>query len=159
VPQEALLMGFKNVRASDHSAKAISDTKENLAWMKLPAIPLTVERAEDLGTSGTMQKGSVDRIVFEGYLGKPSPQPQLLAAMQPELMKLYTESFKSFDVILADDGVIVAALPFWSFGTITKHLDIDRIVGSKFSIVRGPLLYKRPQSTVGREIIVVKRRT
>lgn len=157
VLQEALLMGFANVRGSDHSAKAVADTKRNLEWMKLQAVPLTTERVEDLGTSRTLRPSSVDRIVFEGYLGDPSPKPQRLVEMQQEMIQLYTAAFRSFDVILRSTGVIVAALPFWVFGPAEKHLDIKKIVGTTFHITKGPFLYKRPQSIVGREIVVLQR--
>jgi tRNA (guanine10-N2)-dimethyltransferase len=156
VLQEALLMGFTHVRGSDHSRKAVEDTRRNLEWMKLPSVPLTAERAQDLAASKTMHAHSVDRIVFEGYLGPPSPKPQTIADVQKELNQLYCESFDAFDTLLANDGIIVAALPFWVFGQVEKHLNVARIVSPKFHIQK-TFLYKRPQSIVGREIVVLSR--
>lgn len=158
VLQEALLMGFAHVRGSDHSQRAIDDTKSNIAWMKLPEVPLTCERVQDLATSNTMKAHSIDRIVFEGYLGPPSPKAQALDDVHTELTKLYCDAFDSFDFLLADGGVIVAALPFWVFGNAEKHLNIAQIVAPKFRITKGPFLYKRPTSTVGREIVIVRRK-
>jgi len=157
VLQEALLMGIAHVRGSDHSKRAIDDTKKNLEWMKLAAVPLTAERVQDLATSGTMKAKSIDQIVFEGYLGPPSPKAQLLDTVRTELTQLYCDAFDSFDFLLADGGVIVAALPFWVFGNVEKHLNIAQIIAPKFVITQGPMLYKRPQSIVGREIVVVRR--
>lgn len=156
--QEAMLMGFSHVIGSDISSKAIADTTANLQWMKLPQPPLTVCDARDLLRKKIVAPGSVDRIVFEGFLGKPRPHAKEIPAIVQELTPLYRESFNILATVLAPGGRIVCALPFWH--TVQKQilLDIQKIcTPSGLQIISEPLFYRRPQSMVGRHIICLSK--
>lgn len=156
--QEALLLGFKNVIGSDKSEKAVKDSLKNLEWLKLGPIPVHESAAEQLINKKILDKMSVDRIIFEGYLGPPSSKSSHLAATQQEMQRLYANVFPILAGVLKPGGKIVAALPFWNKRDEEKHLDLDTIVGGAgLHMTAEPLLYRRPQSTVGREIIQVSK--
>ncbi|HLD21279.1 MAG TPA: methyltransferase domain-containing protein [Patescibacteria group bacterium] len=155
--QEALLLGYTHVIGSDISSKAVEDTKQNLAWLRLPSIHLYTEDAQHLVHHHKLALHSIDRIVFEGYLGEPRPNDQRIPFIIQHLNELYTNVFTELIPLLRMNGRIVAALPFWH--TIKKeyHLNIQKMTQSAHVILqKKPLLYRRPQSTVGREIIIVE---
>lgn len=156
VLQEALLLGYTHVLGSDVSAKAIDDTRRNLEWLNLPMIPVHVAPAQELITRNIVQPASVDRIVFEGFLGPPTPYEKNLPRVKEELQKLYEEVFPVLRKLLRADGRIVAALPFWFVGGQQHHLNIETIAArAGLKMQREPLYYRRQQSIVGREIITL----
>ncbi len=159
VLQEALLMDFTNVRGSDKSGKAVEDTIANLEWLEFKNIPVRKHVAERLVRDGIEKPESIDRIVFEGYLGKPNPKKDELGALLSELNKLYLHTFAEFAKLLKPDGRIVAALPFWHFRDKEHHLEINHILGAAgFKKEQEALLYRREQSTVGREVTICIKR-
>ena len=156
--QEALLMGYTQIRGSDKSKKAIADTRQNLEWMEHANVPLQVVDARFLTSRGNIRPASVDRIVFEGYLGQPSPPKDKIQSIANDLQRLYAEAMKELAKVLTPDGVIVAALPFWSINKKETHLDTTTILrNAGLTQTQDPLLYRRPQSTVGREIMILKK--
>lgn len=158
VLQEALLLGYQNVIGSDKSKKAVEDTLKNLKWMELPRISVYESPAQQLINKEIVKAGSVDRIVFEGFLGPPAPRPHLVASARKEMQQLYETVFPILAGTLAPNGRIVAALPFWKTREAEEHLDIQKIItGAGLNMIAQPLLYRRPQSTVGREIIQLTR--
>ncbi|MBI2411545.1 MAG: methyltransferase domain-containing protein [Candidatus Kerfeldbacteria bacterium] len=156
VLQEALLLGYTHVIGSDISEKAIADTRENLAWMKFENIPLFVTDARDLIKNHTLPEHSVDRMVFEGFLGKPTPRAEKIPGIIQELRKLYTETFPVLVRLLKPNGHIVAALPYWYANNASQFLPIEQMLKSAgLRLERSPLFYRRPQSTVGRQILIM----
>ncbi|PJA93506.1 MAG: hypothetical protein CO132_02650 [Candidatus Kerfeldbacteria bacterium CG_4_9_14_3_um_filter_45_8] len=157
VLQEALLMGYTHVIGSDKSGKAIEDTAANLKWLKFSNVELRKYAAERLVRDGIFKPHSIDRIVFEGYLGTPNPQAHDVADQTAELNRLYLHAFAEFVKLLKPGGRIVAALPFWHLRTGEKHLDVNHIIGAAgLKKVGESLLYRRDQSTVGREICIAE---
>lgn len=151
--QEALLLGHKNVIGSDISDKAVEDTKANLAWLKLPIIPVHRSPVEELAMKSVLDPRSIDRIVFEGYLGPPSPKEERVPQILNELTELYTNAFPILADLLNEDGAVVAALPFWRYKQ-EHYLDIKSIINNAgFTVDAGPWFYRRPDSVVGREIV------
>jgi len=158
VLQEALLLGYNSVIGSDKSKKAVEDTLKNLQWINKSQVSVYVCAAEQLITTGILERNSVDRIVFEGYLGPPAPKASHIMSAQKELQQLYTRIFPVLAQLLTHDGHIVAALPFWKTNEKEFHLNINGIVQSSgMKLSAKPLLYRRPQSVVGREIIQLKK--
>lgn len=155
--QEALLMKYKNVIGSDISRQAVADSRKNLNWLELPEILIHASRAERLVKDGIVKKKSIDCIIFEGYLGPPSPAPKQIPRIQKDLQNLYQEVFKEFQSLLSPDGIIVAALPFWNIRKQEHYLNSQKILtAGKFQPINAPLYYRRPQQTVGREIIIAQ---
>jgi tRNA (guanine10-N2)-dimethyltransferase len=156
--QEALLLGHTNVTGSDKSKKAVEDSLKNLKWMELPRINVYESAAQQLINKDIVKTASVDRIIFEGYLGPPTPKAHMLASARKEMQRLYETVFPILAGTLSKDGRIVAALPFWKTKAGEEHLDMHSIVSAAgLHMTADPLLYRRPQSTVGREIIQLEK--
>lgn len=125
---EAVLMGYRELIGTDLSDKAVRDTKENYTWtikeQGLRGVRFTVMKADVRGLSGKIERGAVDAIVTEPYLGPPQTgreSDQQIHRVYLELMELYKEAFRSFARVLAPGGVVVIAFPV--FGK-KKHVNI-----------------------------------
>ncbi|MDD3663150.1 MAG: DNA methyltransferase, partial [Candidatus Pacebacteria bacterium] len=76
VVTEAIDLGFKNIIASDLSPKAIEDTKKNVDWLleikeiESKDINLDIFENDVQTLSQSIDKNSVDLIVFEPFMGK-----------------------------------------------------------------------------------------
>ncbi len=169
VLQEALLLGATRIIGSDISDKAIEDTKENMAWFYeslAKADSPIVARAtimhsdvRDILKKKIVTEGAMDAIVFEGYLGKTTPAKASATRQITELQQLYRDTFSILQKSISQDGTIVAALPFWHFSKSDDlHLPIESLVrGAGLKLV-AQYYYRRPQSIVGREILVLEKR-
>lgn len=161
VLQEAALLDCKKIIGTDVSKKAIADTRENLEWLKQETgkhiEKIAVCDARELLAQKVIGAESIDRIVFEGYLGKTTPNGKAIEQQLFELEKLYRDTFIILERALHADGTIVAALPFW---TINKseiiHLPIKKLLAKSNLQIVETYFYRRPQSVVGREILVLQ---
>lgn len=171
--QEAILLGYEQVKGSDISQKAIEDASDNLQWLSrssakvLSCLPsLTVADARHL--SQKFESESIDAIVTEPYLGPPdlgSESPQKIKEIIDELSGLYLDSFREFSKILKPGGRIVIIFPVIKGQKL--HI-LDQIKRSGFmpdcrfsnlydDLERQSFLYGRPDQTVKREIFAFKR--
>lgn len=173
VLQEAALLGVGKLMGSDISEKAIQDTRKNMEWLEnehdtpTAQMPLHITPAAALIRDEFLEAGSVQRIVFEGYLGPTTPYADKLPPILGELQKLYESTFPVLAELLEEGGMIVAALPYWSVQTmntdgkkkfVERHLRLDKIVEtSGLALVKDPLHYRRQTATVGREILILKK--
>lgn len=170
VLQEAALLGVGRMIGSDISEKAVADTAKNMEWLfedggvaALEEYELYVTPADALIRDTILPEGSMDRIVFEGYLGPTTPYADKLPAVLNELQTLYEKTFPVLAELLSDGGRMVAALPFWSVQQrggkfVERHLRIDKIMeASGLRIVNEPLTYRRHTAIVGREILVLEK--
>lgn len=157
--QEALLMGVQKVVGSDISEKAVRDTDTNLQWLELPEIPLFISSAKELVKDPDFRRlAPFDAIVFEGFLGQPSPKPHEVERIVNLLEELYLENIPRIATSLAPQGTLVGAFPFWRVGGKEAHLPIARILEkSGLAPIQEPLYYFRPSAVVGREIIIAQR--
>jgi len=182
---EAMVMGYKNIIASDLSDKAIADTKNNTAWI---ARKFDIKTKPEIFQSdvrkliGTIKNKSIDAIVMEPYLG---PQRGKIdqVKLQLELNKLYTEAISIFDKILSKNGKIVMIWPIRNLGDHVKNskhstghsknivlspslggfkmvklLDDEQRQALKNSFSkRGNIIYGREGQKVWREIVILER--
>lgn len=147
--QEALLLGYKNVQGSDISKKSISDTTENLAWLKLPMVPLQVSDVVKLTT--TLPPHSINRIIAEGYLG-PS-YPHKTEKTHRQLTRFYTEVLTMLPTLLAPNARVVLAMPAWRKYDGMLTLDLDAVIrNASFTQFHTPIFYGRPDAKVVRQI-------
>jgi tRNA (guanine10-N2)-dimethyltransferase len=177
VLMEAALIGFKNLIGSDISEKAISDSKNNLAWIaeKNPNLKSQISNLKLSITSATevsrnIKQNSVDAIVTEPYLGPQRGNPDPVRTKM-ELEKLYSAALREFKKILKPDGRIVMIFPVRAEGTrpdfhfMNPNLDGWQVINplpqnlqeKLHTTRRGTIVYGRQGQKVYREIVVLKK--
>ena len=171
VIQEALLLGYKNLFASDISDRAIADTRANIAWLEQIGFSksnnLEIFRNDATKTDKPLK--GIDAIVSEGYLGQPINRNRERAAQDSEeLTDFYFKVLKNLHKFLPPDGILVLAIPFFIvenkkyFLRLSEHLSE---LGFNFTYPPLPdclhcktLTYSRPDQHVGREILVLSKK-
>ena len=172
VLMEAGLLGFDLI-GNDIEAKAVADTKKNLAWINLEAEILHGD-ASDIGKRVV---GSVDVVVTEPYLGPPrlkKPTPKEIGLLVGKLMTLYERAFGSIFTLLPAGGRSVVAFPvfettehrlFLPIVALAKKLGLEIVnpipdsapIAFKERTQNGGLLYRRPDAIVSREILILRK--
>lgn len=170
--QEAILLGFNQVTGTDLSPKAISDSQENIAWLKekynLTGIKTNIFLKNATKLSESFKLESVAAIVCEPYLG-PQRGWNDLKLVKAELEDLYTKSLREFAKILKPHARVVMIWPMF-FGN--KPINPDyyqfKIVNSlPEGLITNPLLKLTPRKTivygragqkVFREIVVLEKK-
>lgn len=170
VLNEAAHLGYRKIVGSDISPKAVSDAKENFAWLarKLGlkiSFDAFVADVKDLPSK--LAPGSVSTIVCEPFLGPPlkgGESDQKIHHVYLELMGLYRRAFDAFSKILKPGGKVVFVFPV--FGS--KHVNILRELEDYGFRAEGllpglavtalnvrsstGLLYRRTDQKVGRDV-------
>jgi tRNA G10 N-methylase Trm11 len=169
VLQEAALLGYKNLFASDYSDRAIADTRANLNWLEQfglsKKVNVKIFRNDILNPQTIIQN---DAIVSEGYLGQPITRNRERAQSDiSELSEFYTGALKNLKKMLKPEGILVLAVPFFIVGKerfYLPSLEIAKKAGLILSYPQIPLelkgqktlTYSRREQFVGREILVFK---
>ncbi|MFA5051824.1 MAG: DNA methyltransferase [Patescibacteria group bacterium] len=177
--QEALAMGYHRIAGSDISSKAITDTKQNLAWLatqrQLPKTDIVLDQADVRKLGSTISSGSIDAIITEPFLGPPltahTPILNILAIIQ-ELESLYLDAFRTFAKILAPKGKVVIVFPLiktpqgifslrileqltaMGFRRVNPIPDEVSLFAKIGPTARGSLVYHREGQIVEREIFI-----
>lgn len=171
VLNEAALMSYKNLFASDISKKAIDDTYTNFSWLKdlydLKDIRLKLALKSVLKLSTFIKKDFADAIITEPFLG---PQRGIInfKTVIENLEELYSESIKQFREVLKPAGRVVMVWPcfygqrpispnydgFTMIKLIPTELQDDKLL--KLS-ERGNLIYSRSKQKVFREIVILEK--
>lgn len=128
--QEAYILGYKRILGRDVSAKAVSDSKENIHWLldyhEDKTTEIDIQKA-DVKVLSQALKYKVHAIVAEPYLGptlhKEPSRPEF-EKIRAELERLYIGAFSEFHKILEQDGVVVFILPVFQRSRQKVHLDI-----------------------------------
>lgn len=170
--QEALLLGAKEVIGTDISPKAISDTKENLAWIKekyhLEKRTVRVFLKNATRLSESFKSKEIAVIVSEPYLG-PQRGWHDLRAVKEDLEALYTASLAEFSKIIAPQGRVVMVWPsFFGNQLLKPNYGAFKIVNflpedwQKWPEIkltsRGTVIYGRAGQKVFREIVVLEKK-
>lgn len=146
--QEAVVLGYKNIIGTDISQKAISDTKENLNWLKTPrrcpadsagllrggGSNIKLWKTDVRSISKKIPSESIDAIITEPYLGPPlykKPNIEFIKKALFELSELYMDAFFQFVKILKPGGKIVIIFPV--FGEFELLNILDKIKKMGFS--------------------------
>lgn len=164
VVQEALLLGYHKIYASDISDKAVKDTETNLKWLKrnskiaIDGVNVFKCDVKEL----TKKVGQVDAIVTEPYLGPPLRGGEgilFLEKLIDELSLLYLAAFSQFVKILKSGGMVVFIFPSFKFDREVIDVPIlDEIKELGFSQVnKQTLLYGRSGQKVWRRIYIFKK--
>lgn len=154
---EAESMGISSI-GSDQSKNMVEATRKNAQYF-FPQKHLQVFTHDVHNSFPIFVEGKT--IVSEGFLGnmyaKPISQEQFFVE-KDVLFPLYSQLFKNISI--AAMSRIVLAIPFWrgkdrDYSFSKKLLEGAQRYG--YESVFSPLLYRRPEQVVGREILVLQR--
>ncbi len=182
--QEATLLGIRSLIGSDTAARAIRETKENLAWLssrtQYPLRLAQLLQRDVRALTDALMPASIDAIVTEPYLGPPmhgNESSTQIRVIQRELSALYEDAFAVFTKLLKPGGQLVFLLPvFLQLRGAERFMGLDRFLMDYGFRLRQPLppalvpwytqdltfrhtlLYHRPGQHVGREILLFHNR-
>ncbi|MBM3282915.1 hypothetical protein FJY90_01550 [Candidatus Gottesmanbacteria bacterium] len=121
--QEAIILGYKNIKGSDVSAKAVADTKRNIAWLyrnfpqlNKPSYNIEIFQMDIRSISLHLARYSTDAVITEPYLGPPlykKPDFYTINHTLSGLTKLYLDAFGQFFQLLKPGGKIVVIFPIF----------------------------------------------
>lgn len=170
---EAMLMGFNNLIGSDISPKAITDTKNNIAWVRnkfnLPETDCELYEKSATELAQFIGPNSIDAIITEPYLG-PQRGSHDAKKTKKELEDLYSRAIGEFKKVLKEKGRVIMIWPVFHRGEewvqLSPKLDGFKIINpltgisglegvSKGLTNRGTLIYGREGQKVWREIVVL----
>ncbi len=170
--QEALLLGAQEVSGTDISPKAISDTKENLAWLRakysLEGVKIDVFLKNATKLSQSFKPKSVAAVVSEPYLG-PQRGWHDLKVVKKELEELYSLALKEFSKILQEKGRVVMVWPSFFGNQLLQpdYRDFKLInplppnwrsfLGVKLT-PRDTVIYGRAGQKVFRELVILEKK-
>ncbi len=173
VLMEAGVVGVETLVGQDLEAKAVSDTKENLAWAGAAA----VISQGDAQTIHQRLKDPVDAVATEPYLGPPRTKKltqEEVTKILRELTKLYDNAFASIYKVLKPGGRCVVSFPVFEMENarvfVPMKAALEKIGYKVLPIVpstapdalkertqNGGLLYRRPDAIVSRDIVVLRK--
>ena len=170
---QAFLMGYQYLIGSDKSQKAISQTKENMVWLKerfKREAKIEIFQSDVKEVWQRLPPSSVSAIIAEPFLGPLQIQDRkFFSNIIENLSDLYLQAFESFKKVLKPGGRVVIIFPIFSaYGGSAKGgkiktgvLPILEKISSlgwkkeKLSANnRVSLIYSRPGQKVLREIFV-----
>ena len=168
VLQEALLAGY-DVVGTDLSQKMVDYTTENLSWLQstftAPSRPISrvidIHQA-DATTHHWPNSENLTAVVCETYLGQPfsaPPAPQKLAEVAGNCNHIITNFLTNIRPQLAPNTPLCIAVPAWYDASgRAAHLPLIKNLQrlGYYQLNRTPLIYRRPDQIVARELLVLK---
>ena len=168
VLQEALLAGY-DVVGTDLSQKMVDYTTENLSWLQstftAPSRPsgrvIDIHQA-DATTHHWPNGKHLTAVVCETYLGQPfsaPPAPQKLAEVAGNCNHIITGFLANIRPQLAPNTPLCIAVPAWYDASgQAAHLPLIKYLQKLgyYQLNRTPLIYRRPDQIVARELLVLK---
>jgi len=168
VLQEALLAGY-DVVGTDLSQKMVDYTAENLSWLQstftTPGHPvghvIDIHQA-DATTHRWPNSTHLTAVVCETYLGQPfsaPPAPQKLAEVVGNCNHIITSFLTNIRPQLAPNTPLCIAVPAWyDASSRATHLPLIKNLQrlGYCQLNRTPLIYRRPDQIVARELLVLK---
>ena len=164
VLQEALLAGY-DIAGTDLSQKMVDYTTENLSWLQstftAPGNIIDIHQA-DATTHHWPNSENLTAVVCETYLGQPfsaPPAPQKLAEVAGNCNHIITGFLANLRPQLAPNTPLCIAVPAWYYASgRATHLPLIKNLqqlGYR-QLNRTPLIYRRPDQIVARELLVLK---
>jgi tRNA G10 N-methylase Trm11 len=164
VLQEALLAGY-DVVGTDLSQKMVDYTTENLSWLQstftAPGRVIDIHQAD--ATSHRWPNSThLTAVVCETYLGQPfsaPPAPQKLAEVAGNCNHIITGFLANIRPQLAPNTPLCIAVPAWYDASgRAAHLPLIKNLQrlGYYQLNRTPLIYRRPDQIVARELLVLK---
>ena len=177
VLMQAISQGFIHIEASDLSAKAVSDTRENLTYasevLDKKDLEINIQELDVNNLSTGIEESSVDLVVTEIYLGPPltgrETKGQLIKTRN-ELKDLYKTAFDEIYKILKVGGKLVITIPIYKYKDEDINFRIKELIEDSFIEVKiieeykdlytkyNSLIYKRDRQKLWREIFILEKR-
>ena len=164
VLQEALLAGY-DVVGTDLSQKMVDYTTENLSWLQstftAPGNVIDIHQA-DATKHHWPNSENLTAVVCETYLGQPfsaPPASQKLAEVAGNCNHVITGFLANIRPQLAPNTPLCIAVPAWydASGRATNLPLIKNLQQlGYYQLNRTPLIYRRPDQIVARELLVLK---
>ncbi len=166
VLQEALLVG-RQAWGSDLAPEMVAASQQNLAWLA-GEVPTTLPDwtvAEADARTVELPPGPCS-IVSEGYLGTNlthSPAADQLAKLQTETLDLYRKALGNLARQLPSGAEVSICVPAWRtpqgwrYAAVVDELADLGYTTKVFKHVRGTVLYARPDATVGRQLLLLRK--
>lgn len=157
---EAILMGVHSVVGSDQDQNSVSGTIQNIEWMlpQYQTAPKYHVFTHDVTRPTQLPAQSITHIVTEPFLGRQTPKITQLENIYTGLERLYLGAFKQWTRFLQDEARIVIIFPRteaeFHNRTRTFALNnlIDKLAKIGYTTQSEPIIYRRPQAVVQREI-------
>jgi len=115
---QAFLMGYQYLIGSDKSQKAISQTKENMVWLKerfKREAKIEIFQSDVKEVWQRLPPSSVSAIIAEPFLGPLQIQDRkFFSNIIENLSDLYLQAFESFKKVLKPGGRVVIIFPIFS---------------------------------------------
>ena len=169
VLQEALLMGY-DVLGADIDQRMVTYSNKNIDWLRgehtgLPEANTQVGDA----TSTTWDAPVIDLVACETYLGRPftsTPSPEILNQTVSECNLIIKKFLQNAHAQLQPGTRLCLAVPAWYIDNKPpKRLPlVDQISNLGYNQVEfeqighTPLVYRRPDQIVARELLVITRK-
>ena len=164
VLQEALLAGY-DVVGTDLSQKMVDYTTENLSWLQstftAPGNVIDIHQA-DATKHHWPNSENLAAVVCETYLGQPfsaPPAPQKLAEVAGNCNHIITGFLTNIRPQLAPNTPLCIAVPAW-YDASSRATNLPLIKNLQrlgyCQLNRTPLIYRRPDQIVARELLVLK---
>jgi tRNA (guanine10-N2)-dimethyltransferase len=163
VLQEAALMGY-NVYGTDIEQKMIDFTIANLKWLSASHKVNFFEKLEVGDATKMNWQPVMDFVVAETSLGKPyfvEPTIEALRQNVKKCNKLVEKFLENLYSQIKKDTRLCLAVPAWNVGGKNYRLSIIRRLKDlgyeQQKVSAKPLLYRRKDQIVGRELLVLKK--
>ena len=165
--QEASLMGY-DIYGTDVSEKMIRYTRDNLNWLfsnsqdPTPRIQLETADATD-----HIWRQPIDFVACEGYLGQPiggqAPSEEKMSQIIASCDQIMRGFLTNIHDQLNESTRLCIAAPAWFVNNQTHHLpvigDLSELGYSRVDFKNtdsSQLIYRRPDQTTGRELLVLE---
>ena len=168
VLQEALLAGY-DVVGTDLSQKMVDYTTENLSWLQStftassrPIGHIIDIHQADATTHRWPDSQHLAAVVCETYLGQPfsaPPAPQKLAEVAGNCNHIITGFLANIRLQLAPNTPLCIAVPAWYDASgQAAHLPLIKNLQQLgyYQLNHTPLIYRRPDQIVARELLVLR---
>ena len=168
VLQEALLAGY-DVVGTDLSQKTVDYTTENLSWLQStftassrPIGHIIDIHQADATTHRWPDSQHLAAVVCETYLGQPfsaPPAPQKLAEVAGNCNHIITGFLANIRLQLAPNTPLCIAVPAWYDASgQAAHLPLIKNLQQLgyYQLNHTPLIYRRPDQIVARELLVLR---
>jgi tRNA (guanine10-N2)-dimethyltransferase len=163
VLQEALLAGF-DAAGSDIDPRMVKYTQANLIWaQKYLSVKSTLRYLELGDATDHKWPLPINAVVSETYLGQPystAPPADKFRANVNTCNVIITKFLDNIAPQLAPNTPLCLAVPCWHMNNKIVHLPITRAIPHTFRSISPsaqPLIYRRPDQIVGRELLVLQR--